>query len=75
MSGHLYYVDAADLSLGKVLPIQKLSVQMNGNPTTMEQVAQSGRVDLRLGRDLDGELIIMEKAQGRCYRIKSVTSR
>ncbi len=75
VSGHLYYVDAADLSLGKVLPIQKLRVRMNGNPTTMEQVAQSGRVDLRLGRDLDGELIIMEKAQGRCYKIKSVTSR
>ena len=70
--GHVYYVNASDLQLGKQAEIRKLRLMKIGEETTMRDLTGNGRVDLRFGLDHNRELYLMEKFNGRVYRIKDV---
>jgi glucose/arabinose dehydrogenase/cytochrome c2 len=70
-SGRLFYVDMADLKLGKQAPIHEWKISMNGSEKTLKELCGSDRVDLHFGRDSKGELYILTKADGRVYKLVS----
>jgi len=63
-TGHLYISDMSQTSV-----IEKLKVRYNDNLTHFKKIANTGRVDLRLGQDCEGNIYIFIKADGKVYRI------
>jgi hypothetical protein len=68
-SGRLFYVDMADIKLGKQAPIYEWKISMNGSEKTLKELCGSDRVDLHFGRDSKGELYILTKADGKAYKL------
>jgi len=75
LRGHMFYTEVAELQFGKLATIKKFRVTHQGQETTMQKLAGKGRTDLRIGIDPDNELYLMEKAQGRIYKIASVNQK
>jgi glucose/arabinose dehydrogenase len=73
-SGRLFYVDMADIKLGKQAPIHEWRISMNGQQKTLKELCGSDRVDLHFGRDAKGELYILTKADGKMYKLVSAKS-
>jgi len=67
--GWLAYVELKDLKLGQQATIKKWQVSMNGKPVNFKEVCGCQKVDLRLGRDADGELYIFTKSDGKAYKL------
>jgi glucose/arabinose dehydrogenase len=71
--GHLFYLNAADIKLGSLAPIKKFRVFSQGTETSMAELADSGRVDLRIGIDQANKLYVFEKNKGQIFKIAKVT--
>lgn len=69
VKGRLFYVNVADLKLGKQAVIKEWQVAYKGKKTTLEALTHDKRIDLRLGRDHDGELYIFTKPDGKVYKL------
>lgn len=69
MKGRLFYSDVKDMSPGRQAPIKEWQVSVDGQIRTMEELCGDQRVDMRVGRDANGELYIFTKPDGRIYRI------
>ena len=72
--GRLFYVDMADIKLGKQAPIHEWRITVNGQQKTLKELCGSDRVDLHFGRDANGELYILTKADGKMYKLVSAKS-
>lgn len=72
-SGRLFYVDVATIKQGQQAPIKEWKISINGALRKLEEVCGSGRVDLHFGRDANGELYILTKADGKVYKLVSAT--
>ncbi len=73
-SGRLFYINMADIKQGKQAPIKEWRISINDIPTTLLKVCGSDRVDLHFGRDAQGELYILTKADGKVYKLsKAIT--
>ena len=70
-SGRMFYINMADIKQGKQALIKEWKVSINDIPTTLLKVCGSDRVDLHFGRDAQGELYILTKADGKVYKLKS----
>ena len=70
-SGRLFYTTTADMKQGKLATIKEWNIMINNQPNTLKAVCGSERVDLHFGRDIDGELYILTKADGKVYKIAS----
>ena len=70
-SGRLFYIDVADIKQGKQAPIKEWKSLISGTPRTVRDVCGSDRVDMHLGRDSQGELYILTKADGKVYKLVS----
>ncbi len=70
-TGRLFYIDIADIKQGKQAPIKEWKISVNGIPKTLAELCGSGRVDLHFGRDAQGELYILTKADGKVYKLVS----
>lgn len=70
--GHLFYLDASELAHGQLAPIKKFRIFSGGTETDMATLADSQRVDLRLGMDRKHELYVFEKSQGQIFKIAEV---
>jgi glucose/arabinose dehydrogenase/cytochrome c2 len=68
-SGRLFFVNLKDLKIGKQAVIKKWNITMNGHPTSMAQLCNNYRVDLRYSRDRKGNIYLMSKQDGKVYRI------
>jgi len=70
VNGRVFGVNADELEPGTQSEIHELLLEIDGEPVTMMQlVGNVGRVDLRFGSDLEGELYVMEKIHGHIYRV------
>jgi hypothetical protein len=49
-------------------------MSINGSQKTFRELCGGGRVDLHFGRDPQGELYILTKADGRIYKLVSTTN-
>ena len=71
--GRVFYIESADIKLGKQAAIKEIQVASEGNITTMIELSGAQKVDMRFGRDHRGELYIMSKPDGKVYRVKEWT--
>lgn len=72
-TGRLFYVNVKDLQKGKMATIKEWHVSINGTKQNLKKLCGSDRVDLHFGRDANGEMYIMTKADGRLYLLSSAT--
>ena len=72
-SGRLFYTDVADMKQGKFAPIKEWKISISNQPKTLKEACGSDRVDLHFGRDMQGELYILTKADGKMYKLTSAT--
>ncbi|MDQ3900322.1 MAG: PQQ-dependent sugar dehydrogenase [Actinomycetota bacterium] len=72
--GRIFYANAKEVHSGAGLAkIYELTVLTDtGQPTTMQQLAGSTRVDLRFGADSLGELYVLSKANGKVWKVTGV---
>jgi glucose/arabinose dehydrogenase/cytochrome c2 len=68
-SGKLFYVNMKDLKIGRQATIKKWNISLNGVPTTLAKLCRNTRVDLRFGKDSNGELYLMTKEDGKIYKL------
>lgn len=72
-SGRLFYINMHDIQQGKRATIYEWSITINNIPQTLKKMCGSDRVDLRFGRDAQGELYVLTKADGILYKMKNAT--
>jgi glucose/arabinose dehydrogenase len=70
-TGRLFYVNMADLKQGSYAPVMEWRVSLNGNQKTLREICGTDRVDLHFGKDMNGELYILTKPDGRMYKLVS----
>jgi glucose/arabinose dehydrogenase len=68
-TGRLFYIDLKDLKQRKPAVIKEWRISINDELTSLKQLCGSSRVDLHFGKDSDGELYILTKADGKVYRL------
>ena len=77
VTGRIFYTEEREMRRGgRVAPIYELMVyDETGRRTTLRELSADGvlgpddRVDLRFGRDADGELYVLSKANGKIWKI------
>jgi hypothetical protein len=57
------------MEIGKLAPIYRLKLEINGQETDLETVTNNQRVEVRLGTDHSGELYIFVKSNGAVYKV------
>ena len=73
--GRLFYVDVTDLKQGSEAPVKEWQLSINDSIKKLQQLCGDGRIDLRFGKDADGELYILTKADGKVYKIIGATEK
>lgn len=68
-TGRLFYVNVSDLMEGKEAPVYTWHVSLNGNEQPLDSICGDKRVDLRLGKDENGDLYILTKPDGKIYQL------
>jgi len=68
-SGRLFYTTVADMKQGKLATIKEWKITINNQPRTLKEACGSDRIDLHFGRDMQGELYILTKADGKIYKL------
>lgn len=68
-NGRLYYLDLSEVKPGSMAAIKEWKVLFNGKATTTAELCGSKRVDLRFGKDQNGEVYIFSKQDGKVYRL------
>lgn len=71
VGGELYYTETREMRRGGDLAtIHELALFDDaGQPVTMQELAGDERVDLRFGRDAEGRIYILSKANGKIWRV------
>ncbi|HWB27271.1 MAG TPA: PQQ-dependent sugar dehydrogenase [Chitinophagaceae bacterium] len=72
-TGRLFYTNIADMKQGKLATIKEWKITLGNKPVTLKEICGSGRVDLHFGRDMEGELYILTKADGKIYKLTGAT--
>lgn len=70
-SGRLFYIDMADVKQGRQALVKEWKITINGVTKSLNELCGSKRVDLHFGRDAQGEMYILTKADGRVYKLTS----
>jgi len=70
--GRLFFVNIADLEVGKQSPIYEWTVEYEGVSIPLAKLAGSNRVDLRFGKDASGEMYLFTKADGKVYKMAGI---
>ncbi len=71
-TGRLFYIDLKDLHQGSEATIKEWQVSFNDSIKKLTDIFGSGRVDLHFGKDAQGELYMLTKADGKVYKIVGV---
>jgi glucose/arabinose dehydrogenase len=70
-TGRLFFVNMTDLKQGISAPIKEWKVAINGVSKTLREICGTDRVDLHFGKDINGELYILTKPDGKMYQLAS----
>lgn len=69
VKGRMFYVEMADLAIGKQAMIREFQLTLNGKKITLVETTGENKVDVRFGRDHTGEMYILTKPDGQVYKI------
>ena len=71
VDGRIFYTEASEMRRGAPMAqIHQLMVyNAAGERVTMQELAGDARVDLRFGRDAEGELYLIAKANGKIWKV------
>jgi glucose/arabinose dehydrogenase/cytochrome c2 len=72
-TGRLFYIK--DVRQGNETPVKEWRVAINDSIKKLTQLCGSDRVDLHFGKDADGELYILTKADGKIYKVISASEK
>ncbi|MBO0933664.1 PQQ-dependent sugar dehydrogenase [Fibrella aquatilis] len=67
--GRVFYVNVKDISEGKQATIHECQLVLNGQKTTLKELTNENKIDLRLGQDAAGELYVFTKSDGMMYKL------
>ena len=73
-NGRLYYLDLADVKPGNLSTIKEWKISFNGKLTSTAELCGSKRVDLRFGKDYNGDVYFFSKQDGKVYRLAGANS-
>lgn len=71
--GNIYYVHTRDIKAGKFATIYECHVSLNGEIIKLKDLNKTNRIELHFGKDAQGEIYIMTKADGKLYKIINAT--
>lgn len=69
--GRLFYINMDDIHPGSQAPVYEWNISWGGAQTDLMTLCGATRVDLRFGKDANGDLYILTKADGKIYRLLS----
>jgi hypothetical protein len=69
VKGRLFYINMSDIKLGSYAPINEWQITMNGELKILSELCGANKVDLRFGRDSEGDIYIMTKPDGKVYKL------
>lgn len=72
-NGRLYYIDLAEAEPATIATIREWRITFNGQPTTTAELCGSKRVDLRFGKDHNGDIYFFSKQDGKVYRLRKAS--
>lgn len=70
VNGRLFYVELSEIRQGKQATIHEWKVMIDGQLRTLRELCGAEKVDVRFGRDSEGELYILTKPDGRIYKLR-----
>ena len=68
-NGRLYFIELDDVIPGQISTIKEWHITYKGKQTTTAELCGSRRVDLRLGKDANGNVYFFSKQDGKVYRL------
>jgi hypothetical protein len=74
-TGRLFFINLEDVHQGSKATIKEWQVSVNDSIKKLSDICGNGRVDLRFGKDAEGELYMLTKADGKIYKIVGVNSK
>ena len=74
-NGRLYYIELDDVRPDHITEIKEWTITHNGKATTTRELCGSKRVDLRFGKDHNGDIYFFSKQDGKLYRLSGATIR
>ena len=69
VTGRLFYCEADQFRRGSQANIYEWSVAIDGQQKPLPEICGSNRVDLRFGRNPQGEIFVFTKADGKVYKL------
>jgi glucose/arabinose dehydrogenase/mono/diheme cytochrome c family protein len=69
VNGRLFFVEMDDLKIGSQAKIREWQVSVNGAVKKLTDLCGDSKVDLRFGRDAQGEIYILTKPDGKVYKL------
>lgn len=72
-TGRLFYVDMANLKLGRQATIYEWQVAVNGKPVKLRNLCGNDRMDLHFAKDQNGEMYLLTKPDGKIYKLVNAT--
>ena len=71
-TGRVFFINMADLKHGNFAPVNEWKVAINGVSKPLRELCGTDRVDIHFGKDINGELYILTKPDGKMYQLVSV---
>lgn len=68
-SGKLFYTPISEMASNEVSSVFEWRLSYQGKPTTLRELCDCNRFDLRFGQDCEGNFYITSKADGKIYRM------
>ena len=69
VKGRIFFIEMQEVKSGSLAPIQELQISVDGKITTLSELCGADKVDVRVHRDRNGELLITTKPDGMIYKV------
>lgn len=69
VNGRIFYIDLDEVRQGQQAAIKELRLNIDGKYTSFGKMFDNKKVDIRFGRDHQGELWVSSKIDGKVYRV------